>query len=370
MPDTGAIYPGTVATVAIGGSFDVDWVNPDNVKADDGNYATVSTTIALNVVDSYILKCTNFGFSIPDGVTVTGIKVEVQKKCNFNITNKNAVDDNPYIKLIKGGTIQGIDHSNSNVYATSDEIIIYGSSTDLWGLTLSSSDINSSDFGFSMATYVVNEVDADIVTASIDFIRMTVYYTGDVVKNLSDSITVSDSAGKTLTKSISDSVLSSDNSIKGITKSVSDSVSSSDENIKLFTKSNSDSAVISETRISEIEKELNDTANTNDSVAKTIVLNKNDSVNSNDQSIKTIGKSLSDSATISDLFTKVFSFIRSLADSVSVIDIKTISQIVVRVVYPFKKVSGLFTKKNLFSKNYKYTKINKITKNNLISRKN
>lgn len=72
MPTTAATYPGTVATVEQG--FGDGWVNPNNVKIDDGSNATIETA-SFPVINAY-LRCTNFSFEIPDNASITNVLLE------------------------------------------------------------------------------------------------------------------------------------------------------------------------------------------------------------------------------------------------------------------------------------------------------
>ncbi|HVD99838.1 MAG TPA: T9SS type A sorting domain-containing protein [Cytophagaceae bacterium] len=64
--------PNTQANIALTGI--VSWVNPTNAKTNNGSYATVTDGL------STYLSSTDFGFSIPAGNTIKGIKVEVDRK--------------------------------------------------------------------------------------------------------------------------------------------------------------------------------------------------------------------------------------------------------------------------------------------------
>ena len=114
------------------------------------------------------------------------------------------------IKLVKAGTISGSEKSTGGVLTTSDAYYSFGGSSDSWGLSLSPSDINTSTFGcvvsmkaVGFATFnntsrylkatnfgfviptgatidgVLVEIEAkqDGGSASVDHIRITVYYT-------------------------------------------------------------------------------------------------------------------------------------------------------------------------------------------------
>jgi hypothetical protein len=121
------------------------WSSPSNALTQDDAYATAS--LGKGAVSHY-LKVTNFGFSIPSGAKIKGIVVEVDRYAESG----DKVDDNS-IKLVKGGAISGDDKASASLWPSSDTDTYqsYGSSTDLWGLTWSPDDINSSGFGVAIS---------------------------------------------------------------------------------------------------------------------------------------------------------------------------------------------------------------------------
>jgi len=164
-------YPTTGADDSSVGTL--AWTNPANIVASDNVYATAAVAKGSTATTHY-LKATNFGFSIPSGATINGIVVEIEQKASSNATGKRARDSE--VKLVKGGAVSGDNKAlTSTYYTTSDVWKTYGGSTDLWGLTLSASDINSSSFGAALSCYV--EATSASVTVSVDAIRITVYYT-------------------------------------------------------------------------------------------------------------------------------------------------------------------------------------------------
>jgi len=158
---TDATSPGTASNDnSVGTEI---WVNVDNIKVSDGNDA--ATTLSPGSVSNY-LKASNFGFSIPTGVTITGIKVDVEKDDFANGGLDNAV------RIIKSGTIGSTDKSNAVLWPASDAYVSYGGSTELWGETWTAEDINLATFGFAISAKTTAGS-----FAHIDHIRITVYYT-------------------------------------------------------------------------------------------------------------------------------------------------------------------------------------------------
>jgi hypothetical protein len=158
---TSVLYPGTGAGTS--------WTNPSYIGVDDGNYATIN---AINVTS--MLYGTNYGFNIPTGATINGIKVEIEVKSssggnsNFSTTTGH---------LTKDGTNPAGSTASSNWnLTTSDVIYVWGSASNLWGTTWTAEEINASGFG---TYFSFSNSSGMIATFSVDFYRITVYYTYD-----------------------------------------------------------------------------------------------------------------------------------------------------------------------------------------------
>jgi hypothetical protein len=148
-------------------------LNPTNVEATDGQYATAALTTL--VLTSRILNCTGFGFSIPTGATINGISAAVIRHATVGSTVSDAT-----VTLLKGGVVSGNNKASATLYGTTDATATYGGSADLWGLTLLASDVNASNFGI---VFNVQSSGA-AATADVDSITLTVFYTGGATKQV------------------------------------------------------------------------------------------------------------------------------------------------------------------------------------------
>ncbi|TET47107.1 hypothetical protein E3J62_02420, partial [candidate division TA06 bacterium] len=148
----------------------VTWDDVNNALDQDDSYAGAILTQGNNT--SHYLEVTGFGFDVSSGATIQGIVVEVDRREN---TTPLRVFDNS-IKLVKGGVISGTDRSTGLSWPSSDTdtYVIYGNSTDLWGLTWDPADIN--DSGFGVAISAVKDDSVYNRNAFVDHIRITVYY--------------------------------------------------------------------------------------------------------------------------------------------------------------------------------------------------
>lgn len=167
MASQGPLSP---ASVTDGGA---SWTNPGNAASSNNSYATA--TIASGGTSSRLLA-TNFGFSIPTGATITGVKLEIEAKASLgsSLWSDGTIGWNGH-QIIKGGTRVGNGGGTTNKgWGTSDSYQSGGDSTFLWNTTLTPADVNASNFGISCP---LANIGGSSITASVDHIRLTVYYT-------------------------------------------------------------------------------------------------------------------------------------------------------------------------------------------------
>ncbi len=144
------------------------WTSPDKAKTNDNNFATVSLN---NSSITHYLKASNFGFSIPAGSTILGIKVTITRK---NSSSSNTVKDYQ-VRLIKSdGSILATEKALSTNWSTTNTAIPYGGATDLWNASWSPTDINSTSFGVVLS--VISNGGSSSRTASVDSIQIEVTY--------------------------------------------------------------------------------------------------------------------------------------------------------------------------------------------------
>ncbi|MBP7114077.1 MAG: hypothetical protein KBA40_01340 [Candidatus Peribacteraceae bacterium] len=174
-PSTTVRSPGTAAD---GGGARPAWINASNVSTSNDVYAatTVSESDPGNI--SNFLKTTNYGFYVADpNATIDGVVVNIEVH-NDN-TNDPVLTSN--VQLIKYGTLQGEDKAPYAQYWTgTDQVFSFGSSTDLWGLTLTGGTITSTTFGVGIVaacTYISPCSGVGNGEPRVDHITMQVYGT-------------------------------------------------------------------------------------------------------------------------------------------------------------------------------------------------
>jgi len=166
--DTGAKNPGTVTTALPG---DETWEDLNNAKTSDDNCATTVVNPGYDY-DSYYLKATNFGFSIPMSSLIKGIKVEIERY------GQSTKDKN--LKIIKADGNYGDENKADtiNYWSSGDPgtYVTYGGTTDLWSETWTATNINNANFGVGLQVRV-----EDLDGAYVDHIRITIYYVASTI---------------------------------------------------------------------------------------------------------------------------------------------------------------------------------------------
>ena len=156
----------------------VDWSNPGNVVADDGTAATAALTTGGSTTSKY-LKATGFGFNIPSSATITGVMAEVER---YKDVSTNKIQD-AAIRLVKANSVVGNSQSSNTVLTSVPTYRSYGHDTNLWGTSLTPSDVNSTTFGLAYSASFTSG--SGTTNVNVDHIRLTVYYTdtnGDAIQ--------------------------------------------------------------------------------------------------------------------------------------------------------------------------------------------
>jgi hypothetical protein len=136
----------TVQSIATSGSGTfANWTAAGNA------YGCVNSS--GNTGSSNTLKVTGLGLGVPAGATIKGVQVTV-----FRGANRSGAVTDTTVQLLKAGVAAGSNKALSGFWpqiAWDSYVIprtggiktIYGSNTDLWGTTLTPTDINNSGFG-------------------------------------------------------------------------------------------------------------------------------------------------------------------------------------------------------------------------------
>jgi cysteine-rich repeat protein len=139
------------------------WIAPEQAAVSDNIRALIS---APGFFQSYYLKATGFGFSIPSGAVIEGIQVNVERLGVFP-------DFDAAVRIVKGGIVGTTDRSMPGYWSAlppDDEVATYGDGSDLWGETWTAADINGMNFGFALSAAGADNI------ALVDSISITVFY--------------------------------------------------------------------------------------------------------------------------------------------------------------------------------------------------
>lgn len=158
MATAGPNSPGTLVNDSGWPHGSVNWVNPGNAGASDNAYASI-TPLGNNQGSSALLA-TNFGFSIPEGATVSKINVEVECKASAYPLDYG---------LGVGYTINGV--ASGSVPGRIWPPLAESYQTTQLTVSLTASEVNSANFGV-----FVGALDGDGMNWYIDHIRVTLTY--------------------------------------------------------------------------------------------------------------------------------------------------------------------------------------------------
>ncbi len=170
MATAGPNAPGTMADDAAVGTL--TWANPDNAKTNNTAYATFNA--GYSTAQSHYLKATNFGFAIPSGATIDGVSVSIERRTGYV---SGTYGRTTVVKLVKGGTVSGDNKASATDWPDADAVASFGGVSDLWGLTLTDTDINDSTFGVVLSATITNDEEMFLNIGYVDYISITITYT-------------------------------------------------------------------------------------------------------------------------------------------------------------------------------------------------
>ena len=146
------------------------WVNPSNVYVSDNARATVLLNLGAT---SENLLATEFGLSVPGTAVIEGVEVMIEKSVSISRTNASK---DLIVSLVVGGVVVGNDNAEASYFNnTIDAVTTYGSSSDLWGLTLTPAQVNAGDFGVAYAAQRHPSGSSD-QRVRVDHMQVKVYY--------------------------------------------------------------------------------------------------------------------------------------------------------------------------------------------------
>jgi hypothetical protein len=164
VASTGNVFAGTGENLA--GIGATAWTNPGNIVSDNATDAT------NNGSSSNYLVARNYGLSVPVGATVVGITVRIElseHSPGSETLNARLQDENG--ALIGSGKTASVTGTTKTVYT-------YGSTSDLWGATLTPAIVNDADFGVRFWFTTSHDIRVDYVTLAVEYTEGTATLTG------------------------------------------------------------------------------------------------------------------------------------------------------------------------------------------------
>ncbi|MBK5286804.1 MAG: hypothetical protein JJE25_15545 [Bacteroidia bacterium] len=150
-----------------------EWNNYNNILVADGQDADVGLPaypMCFQNICYYsrALLAENFNFSVPFSATITGVMAEVICR-----TSGGTVNDTVVRLLSSGQQVGNNNVPGSSPWSAATTLITYGSSSDLWGYTLTPDSVNQPGFGLSI---MVTNSSSSVGNAFVDHVRMTIFY--------------------------------------------------------------------------------------------------------------------------------------------------------------------------------------------------
>lgn len=162
--------PATFASENQGGT-PIAWANPSNAASSNDTRAIAASL--SSTAPSERLRVTNFGFTVPGDATIVGIKDRIERR-EQNNAGSGLRDFE--VKQIVGGSVTGENKADTvTEWPTSDTSKEYGGETDLWTLTPTVAQVNTSNFGTALIAETAGVGSSG--DAEVDYIEKTVYYT-------------------------------------------------------------------------------------------------------------------------------------------------------------------------------------------------
>lgn len=178
-PSIGPRNPGTMSDRDPGAGIFNPWSNINNAMTSNNVYATRAIAGSANGLGqpqnfTNQLRATNFGFNLPDTTSsIDGIQPSFERKAS--VASRVHTE---FVGLLRNNSIYVQNHTGYAKWGTSDAYETHWGPTNTGGKTWTYSDINSTGFGLMIQArnYSTNTSN---VTAYVDHMRMTVYYTAN-----------------------------------------------------------------------------------------------------------------------------------------------------------------------------------------------
>ena len=163
-----------------------EWLNSDNSKISDDSYTTSAWDLVGDNPSNRAtreLRANNFGFSIPADAHIDGIVVEIKKRASADSLD-HVTDDLVKLHMAIDADSFGSENKadTATFWSTTDSTSVYGDTFDLWSDFWTQDDINSPNFGVGVMAHIF--ADSSAITAFIDHIQITVFYSMPILTTI------------------------------------------------------------------------------------------------------------------------------------------------------------------------------------------
>lgn len=161
MASTGNVFVGTGENNA--GIGATAWSNPGNIVSDNGSDATCAAAASSQYLVARNANLT----TVPTNATIGGILVRVE-------ASEHTSGTEPLLARLQdaSGALFGTGKSTSNegsISGTAKAVYTYGSTTDVWGATLTGNIIHDADFGVRFWFTTAHDIRIDYVTIAVEY---------------------------------------------------------------------------------------------------------------------------------------------------------------------------------------------------------
>jgi hypothetical protein len=160
--------PGSVSgNVSYGTS--INWSQPNRSIGSDNLYSNAS--FATGDITKYLLD-KEFSFNVPASANITGITVYIERYKQAEAANIRDYS----IRLQMNGVTVGTEHATDAAWSATEGIVVFGGSSDSWGLTLTAADVNSSTFGVLTSAYIPAGGSSTVYDAYVDNVEVVINF--------------------------------------------------------------------------------------------------------------------------------------------------------------------------------------------------
>ena len=160
--------PSAAKNVSRGGLAPRSWKNETLVFESDSSAATLSSNMTSTSANTHYLMCSGFGFQVPNEATIIGITCHV----NARSSKAGSIEFSEVSLTTNYEDLVGNNLADDFILPTDFMIKDFGGDSELWGLTLTPSIINNTNFGVAFAFEWVTGAHY----VHVDHIQITVHY--------------------------------------------------------------------------------------------------------------------------------------------------------------------------------------------------